>query len=141
MSAYDVMFVSLACTSRSTTSRTGYSFSNLLFYKNGEISPEVFDVVLYHIIKQTDPNTANEFYTAVMNGDEATKAQCHEQWWIYTKEKLQNHVNKLLNDLDKWSAKASSYDLNTHPRVPLILQHNAFVKETFLQVKANLDSM
>ncbi len=32
----------------------GYGFSDLLFYKNGEISPEVYDVVLYHVLKKSD---------------------------------------------------------------------------------------
>jgi len=76
-----------------------------------------------------------------MNGDEATKGQFQEQYWQYTKEELQQHVDGLLGDLDQWSQTASGYDLQTHPRVPLILQHNAFVKDTFLKVKAKLDYM
>mmetsp|Transcript_8888 Transcript_8888/g.19961 ORF Transcript_8888/g.19961 Transcript_8888/m.19961 type:complete len:435 (+) Transcript_8888:198-1502(+) len=119
----------------------GYQFSNLLFYKNGEISPEVYDVVLYHVLKKNDPNVAQGFCQAVVGGDEATKGQYIEQYWPYLKEELQSHVDGLLGDLDRWSATANSYDLNTHPRVPMILQHNAFVKGTFLAVKANLDNM
>lgn len=119
----------------------GYGFSDLLFYKNGEISPEVYAVVLYHVLKKSDQGLAQTYYQAVMNGDEATKSQYQDQYWQYTKEELQKHVNGLLMDLDQWSATANSYDLNTHPRVPLILQHNAYVKETFLAVKAQLDNM
>ena len=120
----------------------GYTFANLLFYRdNGGISPEVYDVVLYYVLLKNDQGAANEFYQAVMNGDEQTKGQYHDQYWEYTKEELQKHVDGTLKDLDRWSAKANSYDLNTHPRVPLILQHNAFVKETFLRVKQNLDMM
>jgi len=84
---------------------------------------------------------ANGFYGAVMSGDENAKAQYHDQYWQYTKQELQKHVDGTLRDLERWSAKAQSYDLNTHPRVPLILQHNEFVKETFLRVKTNLDMM
>ena len=120
----------------------GYTFTNLLFYKDsGDISPEVFDVVLYHVLLKSDENAANEFYTAVVNGDEGTKSYYHDQYWQYTKEELQKHVDGTLRDLDRWSQKANSYDINTHPRVPLILQHNAFVNETFMRVKANLDMM
>ena len=121
----------------------GYTFANLLFYReNGGISPEVYDVVLYHVLLDSDPQgAADGFYRAVIGGDESTKAQYHDQYWSYTKMELQKHVDGTLRDLDRWTTKANSYDLNTHPRVPLILQHNAFVKETFLRVKANLDVM
>ncbi|KAL7541012.1 hypothetical protein ACHAXR_010555 [Thalassiosira sp. AJA248-18] len=120
----------------------GYTYANLLFYREtGAISPEVYDVVLYHLLLKSDEGAANGFYQAVISGDEATKGQYHDQYWAYTKEELQKHVDGTLRDLDRWSAKANSYDLNTHPRVPLILQHNGFVKETFQRVKQSLDMM
>mmetsp|Transcript_30065 Transcript_30065/g.67813 ORF Transcript_30065/g.67813 Transcript_30065/m.67813 type:complete len:430 (-) Transcript_30065:56-1345(-) len=120
----------------------GYTFGNLLFYRDsGEVSPEVYDVILYQILKENDPSQAQEFYQSVMNGDEQTKNSYVENYWSYIKEELQKHVDGTLRDLDKWSSKASSYDINTHPRVPLILQHNSFVKETFTRVKNNLDYM
>ena len=120
----------------------GYSFSDLLFYKDGDISPEVYDVVLYHVLKRSDdPGLVQGFYQATMSGDESTKAMYQEQYWPYTREELQNHVNGLIDDIDGWSRTAGSYDVNTHPRAPLILQHNAFVRETFVQVKSYLGSM
>lgn len=119
----------------------GYSFADLLFYKNGDISPEVYDVILYSVLKQNDPSLAQSYYQAVTSGDVTTKNQYQEQYWSYTKEKLQNHVDGLLGDLDQWARTASSYDLNTHPRAPLILEHNHYVKETFLAVKSQLDNM
>jgi hypothetical protein len=119
----------------------GYTYSDLLFYKTGEISPEVYDVVLYSILKKNDLDQANAFYQAVVSGDEDTKAQYHGSYWPYTKDELCKHVDGTLKDLARWSAKAQSYDLNTHPRVPVILHHNDFVKQTFWNVKANLDSM
>lgn len=120
----------------------GYTYSDLLFYKEtGDISPEVYDVALYYVLKKNDPSAANDFYNAVMTGDENTKAQYQDQYWSYTKEELQKHVDHTLLLLAKWSAKAASYDVNTHPRAPLILEHNNFVKDTFFKVKANLDMM
>ena len=127
---------------RSEIDALGYTYADLLFYReNGAISSEVYDVVLYHILRNNDDGMANGFYGAVMSGDENAKAQYHDQYWQYTKQELQKHVDGTLRDLERWSAKAQSYDLNTHPRVPLILQHNEFVKETFLRVKTNLDMM
>jgi hypothetical protein len=120
----------------------GYSFSNLLFFKEtGEISGEVYDVVLYSILLKNDPGTAQGFFQAVTGGDEATKNQFHEQYFQYTIEELRNHVDSTLADLDRLSNIARSYDVRTHPRVPVILQHNSFVKETFMKVKQNLDTM
>jgi len=116
-------------------------FKDLLFYKNGEISPQVYDVVLYSILKN-DPNSElPAFYDACMSGNEETKNAFHGHYFPYTLDFLKNHVDRTLMDLDRLSAQAQSYDPNTHPRVPLILQHNAFVKQTFQAVKYNLDQM
>ncbi|VEU38044.1 unnamed protein product [Pseudo-nitzschia multistriata] len=116
-------------------------FKDLLFYKNGEIAPEVYDLVLYSILK-TDPNfELGPFFDACMAGDEDTKNAYHSQYFSYTLEYLKNHVDNTLVELDRLSNMAASYDPNAHPRAPLILQHNAFVKQTFEAVKYNLDSM
>ena len=126
---------------RNEMEELGYDFSNLLFYKEtGDISPEVYDVVLYSILAQ-DPNLKQGFYQACMDGDAGTKQDYLEQYYPNIIEALQEHVDGTLAELDRLSTKATSKDPATHPRVPVILQHNAFVKETFLRVKANLDSM
>ncbi len=118
-----------------------FGFKDLLFYKNGEISPQVYDLVLYSILK-TDPNfELAPFFDACMRGDEETKNAYHSQYFSYTLDYLRGHVDSTLADLDRLSAKAQTYDPATHPRVPLILQHNAFVKQTFEAVKYNLDQM
>ena len=44
-----------------------------------------------------------------------------------------------LQQLDILSKKGDGVSLWEHPRLPLILAHNAFVKETFLKVKAKLN--
>lgn len=120
----------------------GYTFADLLFYKDtGDISMQVYDVQLYAILKKNDPQAAQGLYQAVMNGDEDTKNQFHEQYWEYTKEEMQNHVDGTILALESYADRALSYDPATHPRVPVIMKHNAFVKETFLKVKENLDNM
>jgi hypothetical protein len=118
-----------------------FGFKDLLFYKNGDISPEVYDLVLYSILK-TDPNfELAPFFDACTSGDDETKNAYHGQYFSYTLDYLKNHVDSTLAELDRLSAKAQSYDPAAHPRAPLILQHNAFVKQTFEAVKYNLDSM
>ena len=99
---------------------------------------QVYDVQLYAILQENDPNLAEEFFQAVMSSNEATKNQFHQQYWEYTKAALEEHVDGLLFDLEELSAKAMSYDTRTHPRVPMILKHNQFVRETFWKVKQNL---
>jgi|Transcript_14311 hypothetical protein len=118
-----------------------FGFKDLLFYKNGEISPEVYDLVLYSILK-TDPNfELAPFFDACMRGDEESKNAYHSQYFSYTLDYLRGHVDNTLMDLDRLSAMAQSYDPQTHPRAPLILQHNMFVKQTFEAVKYSLDQM
>jgi hypothetical protein len=126
---------------REEMQQLGYDFSQLLFFKEtGDISMEVYDLFLYAVLAQ-DPDTQQGFYQAVINGDENTKAQYHEQYFPYTLEALKSHVDDTLKELEELSSKARTYDPITHPRVPVILAHNQFVKDTFLKVKANLDNM
>lgn len=120
----------------------GYTFSDLLFYHDtGEISPQCFDVVLYAMLKKLEPDQARGFYQAVVNGDEDTKQAYHQNYYKNTVATLSKHVDGTLQDLAGWSAKAQGYDLLTHPRVPVIMAHNEFVRTTFWNVKAYLDSM
>jgi len=119
----------------------GYGFDKMLFYKDsGEVSEEVWDVLLYQeLAKNLDVQQA--FYNAHMQGDAATKAAIHEQYSLETSTALQKHVDTFLQQLDDLSAKSAGKDYDEHPRLPLILRHNEFVRETFLKVKANLDPM
>mmetsp|Transcript_51291 Transcript_51291/g.154133 ORF Transcript_51291/g.154133 Transcript_51291/m.154133 type:complete len:130 (-) Transcript_51291:76-465(-) len=119
----------------------GFQFSDLLFYKDtGDISPQVYDIFLYSVLS-ADPNLQQQFYQAHMNGDEGTKQQFHQQYFEYTKEALQNHVNGMLKELDQLQDDVRTKDPNRYPRLPVIMKHNEFVKESFLRVKANLDAM
>ena len=121
-----------------------YDYSQLLFYKDtGDISMEVYDVVLLGVLKRKgdDQNLIQGFRNAVLNRDDNMKNQYHQQFFPYTKEALQKHVGSYLSKIDKFERQARTYDPRTHPRVPLILKHNAFVKETFMRVKQKLDSM
>ena len=119
----------------------GMNFSQLLFYKDtGAISPQVWDLVLFSVLAQ-DPNRQQQFYQAIMSGDHQTKQQFHQQFFSYSLEAMKKHVDGTLREIDELSREAMMKDPNTHPRVPAILNHNDFVKETFLRVKANLDSM
>ena len=76
-----------------------------------------------------------------MSGDVDTKSSYHQQYYSYTLNALKEHVHTTLNQLDELSGRAYTKDVDTHPRIPVILKHNEFVKNTFLVVKSRLEEM
>ena len=120
----------------------GYDFSKMLFYKDtGDISQEVWDVVLYGKVLENAPDVRQQFYEAHMNGDMETKQGIHQYYTLDTAKEIQTHVNTFLKALDELAKKSEGKSLEEHPRLPLILEHNEYVKNTFLLVKANIDSI
>ena len=123
----------------------GMDFSKMLFYHDtGDISQEVLDVVLYAKVLEglkSSPETdgyKRAFYEAHVNGDEATKGQISEQFRYETLSEIKKHVDTFLESLAELEKKSYGKNLDEHPRLPLILRHNEFVKQTFLKVQANL---
>jgi len=121
----------------------GYDHSRMLFYKDtGDVSEEVWDVLLYQNLgaqAKSNPEmlqVQQAFYQAHMNGDYETKQAIHNQYFAETSAALRDHVDSFLEKLDSLSAKAEGKNISDHPRLPLILRHNEFVKETFLAVRA-----
>mmetsp|Transcript_8487 Transcript_8487/g.11188 ORF Transcript_8487/g.11188 Transcript_8487/m.11188 type:complete len:471 (+) Transcript_8487:213-1625(+) len=121
----------------------GYDYSRMLFYKDtGDISEEVWDVMLYQTLGASKEIEAQQaFYEAHMSGDAENKQSIHQHYFLQTAIALQTHVDTFVTRLDELSEKGVGKDLIEHPRLPLILRHNEFVKSTFLTVKARLDSM
>ena len=78
---------------------------------------------------------------ACQNNDEATKQQYHEQYFAYTLDALKKHVYSILTDAENLTMQAQSYDLQTHPRVPVIVAHNQLVGQTFGMTAALLEQM
>lgn len=120
----------------------GLDYSRMLFYtESGGISEEVWDVVLYAKVLESNTKMQRAFYQAHMNRDGSTKSAIHQQFFPQTVTALKKHVDTFLKDLDELSAKGVGKDVSEHPRLPLILRHNEFVRTTFLRVKAGLDPM
>eukprot|EP00568_Trieres_chinensis_P013518 CAMPEP_0183305984 /NCGR_PEP_ID=MMETSP0160_2-20130417/10549_1 /TAXON_ID=2839 ORGANISM="Odontella Sinensis, Strain Grunow 1884" /NCGR_SAMPLE_ID=MMETSP0160_2 /ASSEMBLY_ACC=CAM_ASM_000250 /LENGTH=329 /DNA_ID=CAMNT_0025469277 /DNA_START=51 /DNA_END=1040 /DNA_ORIENTATION=+ len=114
----------------------GYSHDRMLFYKDtGDVSEEVWDVLLYLALSNNELKQL-ELYQAHMNGDYETKRFLHEQYHMETSAKLLEHIDTSLNQLDELSGKANGGEANGHPRLPLILRHNEFVRNTFLAVRS-----
>lgn len=120
----------------------GYDFKDLLFQtESGEIAPKVWDIFLYQILQNNDQGAADEFYAACKTNDEGTKQQYHDQYFQYTLDALKQHVYGILQDVEQLTMKAQSYDLQTHPRVPVIVAHNTLVRDTFTMTAALLEQM
>jgi hypothetical protein len=126
----------------------GMDFTKMLFYhETGDISQEVLDIVLYAKVLsntkygQNVGEVKNQFYEAHMTGDEQTKAQIHDQYRYEVMTEIMNHCNTFLESLERLERKSYSKSFDEHPRLPVILQHNECVKQTFLKVKANLEPL
>eukprot|EP00957_Ditylum_brightwellii_P097436 7421027-Ditylum_brightwellii.AAC.1 len=65
-------------------------FKDCLFYKSGDISQEVYNLVLYSILK-FDQQQQAAFFEAVMNGDGDTVSAYHGQYFSYTLDALKEH--------------------------------------------------
>ncbi|KAL7480410.1 hypothetical protein ACHAW6_006100 [Cyclotella cf. meneghiniana] len=120
--------------------------SRMLFYNDGSISQEVWDVILYEELAKVSPKEQEIFHQAHINGDEATKQAYHDQYMGRTMGSLQSHVNYLINELDELEIGLLTQidqgrDANRHPRLPLLMRHNEFVKRTLENVEQNLGNM
>lgn len=78
---------------------------------------------------------------ACQNNDESAKEQYHGEYFVYTLEALKQHVYSILSDAENLTMRAQSYDLNSHPRVPVIVAHNQLVSQTFTMTAALLEQM
>jgi len=120
----------------------GYDFKDLLFQtESGEIAPKVWDIFLYDILQQNDQAASEQFYVACKTNDEGTKQGYHDQYFQYTLDALKQHVYGILQDVERLTAQANSYDIGTHPRVPVIVAHNTLVSQTFTMTAALLEQM
>jgi len=120
----------------------GYNYDDLLFQVDtGEIAPKVYDIFLMRILQQSDMNLAAQFYEACTMNNEDAKQNFHQEYFQYTNQALQEHVGQILYDVDVLTQRAQSLDLNTHPRVPVIVAHNNLVRETFTKTQMSLQNM
>lgn len=121
----------------------GYDHSKMLFYTDtGAVAQEVWDVFLYLLLERNpdvqNPDVQRAFYEAHMNGDYNTKQQYHEQYYAHTSGALVDHIDTFLGQIERMSNKGLGSNVNDHPRLPLILSHNEFVRQTFLNVRSQL---
>lgn len=122
--------------------------SQMLFYEDGSIANEVWDVVLYEELGKVSRQAQYYFYQAAhvdRDDDDAKKQEYHAQYFTQTHGVLAQHVQYILDELQELEmglATQMDFGLNAdrHP-LPLLLRHNTFVKQTFERVQQNLNQM
>lgn len=122
----------------------GFAYDRMVFeVQNGEIMPEVWDVMLYLVLgNNNDIDTQQQFYQACINGDENTKSQIHQQYLPQTCYALRQHVKEVLEEIADCESNMDEGGVGlTHLHVPVIRRHNDFVRQVFTKVKYNLDRM
>ena len=98
--------------------------------------------MLYQILSEHSNRQAQEeFYNACITGDAELKNAYHQQYLPETIAKLKAHVDKFILELDELYKKASMKNLDENTRLPLIVMHNEFVRETFMRVKEQIDPL
>jgi len=113
----------------------GYAENTMLFYSNGEVSPQVWDYLLYQALSRNNVKNKRMFLTACIENDWNTKQQLHDQFMQQTYSSLLQHIDTTLTLLDTLETKTQNKNIQQHPRIPVILQHNNFVRQTFLRVR------
>lgn len=117
----------------------GFVHEKMVFYvENGAIADPVWDVMLYITLEKTDQAAKRQFYDAHMRGDEQTKANLHQMYRAETTTGLLEHVDAMLSELASRDALIQQQSGLQHPHLPMIKQHNDFVRETFMKVRYGL---
>lgn len=113
----------------------GYAENKMLFYKNGEVSQEVWDIMLYQLVSSTNIAHKRQLMEAHQRDDYETKQMLHEKYYPDTSSQLLQHINEFIDQLDKLSGKTEGRSIDEHPRLPLITRHNQFVRDIFMTVR------
>ena len=115
----------------------GYDPNRMVFFADGSIAQDVWDVLLYHRLERKPElsHVKEAFYQAHMSGDEQTKNSIHNQFQRETVGALLRHVNHILAEVAELTVKMNSFDSSQHPRLPLLLKHHVMVTTTFSKVR------
>lgn len=88
-----------------------------------------------------NPNEQQAFYQACTSSDVVLKQSYHNKHFAQTLDVLQKHVSYLVTELEETSEFKWKKDIDRHPRLPLLLRHNEFVRSTFEVVQETIDPM
>ena len=81
----------------------------MLFYPSGDISPEIFDVLLYLILGEKRGRQEQKvFYDACLNGDPETKMAYLNQYYYEIYGRIKKHVDKFSGDFGRVGGKGDT---------------------------------
>lgn len=125
----------------------GYDVNKMtLGTKDGSIAEAVFDVTLFSILEQV-PEVQTLFYQAHIEGDKQTVHALRQQFHLETCILLKKHIDSKLVEIQNLLQQIDrlyNIDQNAvvqHERLPVILEHNMFLYETFAKAKSRIDTM
>ena len=118
----------------------------MVFYTDGSISQQVWDVILYEQLGKIGSPQQQQFYQAFLSGDEATKQSLQQEHFGLTMQALTSHVNYLENEIEELeigmeTMQKQGTSAQFYPRLPLIQRHNTYVKDVLGSVQENLNRM
>eukprot|EP00522_Entomoneis_paludosa_P018013 CAMPEP_0172442488 /NCGR_PEP_ID=MMETSP1065-20121228/2889_1 /TAXON_ID=265537 /ORGANISM="Amphiprora paludosa, Strain CCMP125" /LENGTH=455 /DNA_ID=CAMNT_0013192351 /DNA_START=125 /DNA_END=1492 /DNA_ORIENTATION=- len=122
----------------------GFDYNRLVFgVEQGEVAPEVWDVVLYLLLETIDPSAQQQFYQAHLQGDDDTKNAIHQHFMGQSIAALLQHIDSTLDELAECQETMDEQGGMglLHENLPMIRRHNDFVRQTFLKVQKNLQGM
>lgn len=106
--------------------------------KNGGIAEEVWNLAIYHVLKERDPESANHFATAYRNQDTTTLDQICTKWELEGAMYLRLHALKIVGetypDMD-----IAPENLSESPRrYGMIARYNNGMRESWIKVGSYL---
>ena len=114
--------------------------SAMIYRDDGAISNAVWDSTL-HVTLSQKPDEQKAFYEARINDDAETFQALHRKYRLEIALSLKNHAEAVLNTeyLVPSDQELSKIDVKKHPRLPMILKHNRFMRKVFGNVKDRLE--
>ena len=114
--------------------------SAMIYRDDGAISNAVWDSTLYVTLSQK-PEEQAAFYEARINDDAEAFQTLHRKYRLEIALSLKNHAEAVLQTeyLVPTDQELSKIDVKEHPRLPMILKHNRFMRKVFGNVKDRLE--
>ena len=114
--------------------------SAMIYRDDGAISNAVWDSTLYVTLAQK-PEEQEAFYKARINDDAETFQELHRKYRLEIALSLKNHADAVLQTeyLVPTDQELSKINVKEHPRLPMILRHNRFMRKVFSNVRDRLE--
>lgn len=107
--------------------------------RTGELAEDVFNLAVYQVLKERDPDTAKRLSAAQQNQDDATLQELCSQWDLEAAMYLRLHVLKLLGETYPEMNLAPENMSESPRRYGMIARYNNAMRDSWLRVGEYLD--